>query len=68
MIWKNNNYAFRKACERGHIDVVKYLFDQSSNINDQHYNSINFASSNGHLQVVKFLIEKEFIDIIITYI
>ena len=54
----DNNLAIRRACDNGHLDVVKYLMSLPGKIDPSSENnySIIMASLNGHLEVVKYLI------------
>lgn len=57
-IRSHNNYAFRIACEYGHLHVVKYLYALDNNIcvSDMGEYAYEAACHNGHLDVVKYLI------------
>ena len=50
----NNEYAFKNACENGHLEVVKWLLSIKPDINieeETFYNSCSY----GFLSVAKFL-------------
>ena len=46
------------AFDRGHLEVVKYLLENGTNINDKdskESTGLAWASENGHLEVAKYL-------------
>jgi hypothetical protein len=53
-----NNFAIRDASENGHLDVVKYLYEntKADPIAMDNF-AIKWAADNGHLNVVKYLHE-----------
>lgn len=58
---KGSNWAMRKACMRGHIDIVKLLLkDKRVNPNDNVV--IRFASAKGYLDIVNLLLEDPRVD------
>lgn len=56
-------FFFIESCERGHLELVKFLIESKSpeevnefyNIND----ALAYASCEGRLEIVKFLVEKK---------
>ncbi|WP_241480548.1 hypothetical protein [Legionella norrlandica] len=60
MISKNGFYAYRKAAENGHVDVLEYLETTVPTLTRGMIKAVNFsayqnASRNGHLEVLKHL-------------
>ena len=59
---ENANFFLRKACEKGHIEIVKYLLNQfkkrGDNIRSNLTHCLNYSSQTGHLELVKYLIEQ----------
>ena len=58
------NDSFILACSKGHIDIVKYFYEISSNIDlsiHQHA-PFRFACKSGNLELVKFLYDINFIN------
>lgn len=54
----NDNYhCFRIACQRGQIEVVKYLISKGIDINLENSYSLRYAISNSHFDLVKYLVE-----------
>jgi ankyrin repeat protein len=60
--YNKENISFQNACERGHLDVVKYLINFSNKgfgsidpASDENY-AIGLACQYGHINVVKYLI------------
>jgi translation initiation factor 2 beta subunit (eIF-2beta)/eIF-5 len=53
------DYAFRFACERGHLNVTKWLYEIKPEINISAENDYAFRSAcaNGHLNVAQWLYE-----------
>jgi ankyrin repeat protein len=45
------------ASEKGHLEVVKYLFENGADIHAKNDEALIWASMNGHLEVVKFLVK-----------
>jgi ankyrin repeat protein len=58
-----NNYAFRWACENGHIEVVRMLLtDERVDPTDFNNYAIRLASCFGHTEVVRTLLTDERVD------
>jgi len=60
-IIKWNTLLFFKASFQGNIEIVKYLIEKGSNINQGRTNGttpLYIASQNSHIEIVKYLIEK----------
>lgn len=52
----DGNTALHLAAKNGYLEVVMYLYDQGSNMNNTNkagYNSLMLAAANGHLSIVK---------------
>ena len=45
------------ACERGHLELVKYFVEMGADFQTRDNYAIRYASQNGHLEVVKCLVE-----------
>jgi hypothetical protein len=63
IITENNKYeageALIEAAESGHLDVVKWLFEQGADIHAYNDWALTKAAGEGHLDVVKWLFEQE---------
>lgn len=50
------------ACQKGHINIVKYLVENKANTNWKqdfnHRTPLSIAAENGHLDIVKYLVKK----------
>ncbi|BCS82912.1 putative ankyrin repeat protein [Cotonvirus japonicus] len=46
------------SCKQEHLDVVKFLVEQGTNIQAKDNCAIRLASENGHCNVIKFLVER----------
>lgn len=53
-----NDYAFRWACARGHLEVVKVLLDAGADLHAQEDFALRNAVKLRRTEVVKFLLEK----------
>lgn len=51
----NNDYAFRIACENGHLEVAQWLYEIKKEINIEI--AFIFACENGHLDIAQWLLE-----------
>jgi len=48
-----------QACEKGHLEIVKYLVDSGkADITARSHEAFLMASKNGHLEVVRYLAGK----------
>lgn len=54
----NTEQALIYASQNGHLEIIKHLVENGSDIHVQEDKAVRMASSNGHLEVVKYLIEK----------
>ena len=54
----NNEQALFCACNKGHLEIVKRLIENGTDIHAGNEYAIRWASHYGHLEVVKFLLEK----------
>ena len=56
---KNLNQALFKACEYGHLQIVKFLLNQGAKANggDGNGEPLSVASFEGHYRLVKFLLD-----------
>lgn len=55
------NTAFSLACERGHLEIAKYLLEKGSNIHGldkTHKTPLLRACINGHIHIVSFLLRE----------
>ncbi|WP_175888183.1 ankyrin repeat domain-containing protein [Burkholderia contaminans] len=50
-----NNFILGRAASGGHLDIVRFLFNEGANVNG--FGALYWASLNGHLDIVKFLVE-----------
>ena len=53
-----NDYVFKHSCEKGHIEIVKWLWSLDGKINihaDDEY-AFKYACSKGHIEIVKWLL------------
>lgn len=62
-LFENNKYIFqytplRRACENGHLEVVKFLIDKGAKINNGY--DLIVAVENNHMKIVELLIEEGF--------
>jgi hypothetical protein len=55
-IYCYENYPLRAACERGYLELVKYLVENGADINALEGNPLRKACENNHLPVVQYLI------------
>jgi ankyrin repeat protein len=60
-IHMKDDYALRKACQYGHIEIVKLLLSspnlkEHSNIHANSDEALKLACENGHIEVAKFLL------------
>jgi ankyrin repeat protein len=44
------------SVEKGHLEVVKYLFEKGANIHTKNDCALKWSASNGHFEVVKYLV------------
>ncbi|EFC41974.1 predicted protein [Naegleria gruberi] len=54
--------ALSIACERGHLEIVKKLYDLTDSSNDL-YSPIHIAAMNGHTNVVEYLVREKNVDV-----
>ena len=54
-----NEYAFRWACVKGHLEVAKWLIEtfEGIDIHAENDQAFRWACENGHLEVARWLIE-----------
>jgi len=52
-----NNYAVRWAAWKGHLLVVKYLYENGADLTACDNDAVRYAVYEGHLLVVKYLVE-----------
>ena len=50
-----DNHALRWSARNGHLNVVKYLYENGANIHAFDNWAIRYAAKHGHLEVVKFI-------------
>lgn len=63
MIKDDDFYAYTKAAENGHLDVLKYFEEKAPKfalemVKSRNYYSYKYAAPNGHLEVLKHLEEQ----------
>ena len=54
------NTCFILACENNHLEIVKFLVDQGTDVNAKTYflnTGLILACENGHLEIAKYLVE-----------
>jgi len=55
-IHAQNDCAFRYACEKGHIEIAKWLHSSNANIHAQNDYAFRLACNNGQFEVVEWLL------------
>ena len=57
---KNKHAAFRISCEKGYLDIAKYVYslrNAKDCIRAQNYYALRRSCKNNHIEIVKFLVE-----------
>ncbi len=49
--------VLRNAAYNGHLDIVKYIYEQGISIHSYHELALRFAVEGNHLNIVKYLIK-----------
>ena len=61
-IREDDNKILRCACEKGHLETVKYLVETFNltieDVRTYDNDALRCACGNGHLETIKYLIEK----------
>ena len=53
-----DDQALREACSSGYINIVKYLIQNGSNLQNEKNNPLTYACRDGCLEIVKYLVDK----------
>lgn len=58
-----NNICFISACERGHLEIAKFLLTKGANPSDQNNQAFKLALRYQKLKIVKFLLDLNIINV-----